>query len=167
VGQKTLFGAFESLKQHLSDIATLTNPDPSLPLLLYIVASHCAVSAALVQEQDREHSETIWTIHCDGAWCHARAGAATIITSPTGVKYRYVVRLTFALESDRCTNNKVEYEAVILGLRKLRVLGVTTCIIRTNSKVVVGQIEKEYSAKEPMLMQYFSAVRGLEKQFKG
>jgi hypothetical protein len=44
--------AFESLKQHLADLATLTSPDPSLPLLLYIAASHCAVSAALVQEQD-------------------------------------------------------------------------------------------------------------------
>jgi hypothetical protein len=46
--------AFESLKQHLSDLATLTNPDPSLPLLLYIAASPCAVSAALVQERDSE-----------------------------------------------------------------------------------------------------------------
>jgi hypothetical protein len=46
--------AFESLKQHLSDLATLASPDPSLPLLLYIAASPCAVCAALVQEQDRE-----------------------------------------------------------------------------------------------------------------
>jgi hypothetical protein len=46
--------AFESLKQHLSDLATLASPNPSLPLLLYIAASPCAVSAALVQEQDRE-----------------------------------------------------------------------------------------------------------------
>jgi hypothetical protein len=46
--------AFESLKQHMSDLATLTSPDPSLPLLLYIAASPCAVSVALVQEQDRE-----------------------------------------------------------------------------------------------------------------
>jgi hypothetical protein len=45
---------FESLKQHLSDLVILTSPDPSLPLLLYIAASPCAVSAALVQEQDRE-----------------------------------------------------------------------------------------------------------------
>jgi hypothetical protein len=40
--------AFESLKQHMSDLATLASPDPSLP------ASPCVVSAALVQEQDRE-----------------------------------------------------------------------------------------------------------------
>jgi ribonuclease HI len=86
---------------------------------------------------------------------------------PAGVKYRYAVRLSFALESDRCTNNIAEYEVVILGLRKLQALGVTTCIIRTDSKVVAGQIEKEYSAKEPVLMQYFTVVRGLEKQFKG
>jgi hypothetical protein len=45
---------FVSLKQHLSRLATLTSPDPSLPLLLYVAASPHAVSAALVQEQDRE-----------------------------------------------------------------------------------------------------------------
>jgi hypothetical protein len=46
--------AFELLKQHLSDLATLTSLDPSLPLLLYIADSLYAVTAALVQEQDRE-----------------------------------------------------------------------------------------------------------------
>jgi hypothetical protein len=46
--------AFESLKQHLSDLATLTSPNPSLPLLLYIAALHYTVSVALVQEQDRD-----------------------------------------------------------------------------------------------------------------
>jgi ribonuclease HI len=71
------------------------------------------------------------------------------------------------LESDRCTNNIAEYEVVILGLRKLRALGVTTCIVRTYSKVVVSQVEKEYSAKDPALMQYLIDVRNLEKQFKG
>jgi hypothetical protein len=91
-------------------------------------------------------------------WCHAGAGAAAIITSPIGVKYRYAAHLSFALESDICTNNITEYEAVILGLRKLRALGVTTCIIRTDSKVVAGQVQKEYSAKDHALMQYLTAV---------
>jgi ribonuclease HI len=115
----------------------------------------------------QEHSEIVWTFHCDGAWCHAGAGTAAIITSPTGVKYRYAARLSFALESDRCTNNIAEYEDIILGLRKLRALAVTTCIIRIESKVVAGQIEKEYLAKEPVLMQYLTVVRTLKKQFKG
>jgi ribonuclease HI len=269
--------AFASLKQHLSELAILTSPNPSLPLLLYTAASPPAVSVALVQEQDREGTtrqcpvyyvsevlttskcnmtelekiayavvmashklrhyfeafkvwvtsdrglgelfrnleasvriakwdaelsgyhitfeprtaiksqvladfivdwtgpitqldttaEKVWTIHCDAAWCHARAGATAVITSPTGVKHRYAARLSFALESDRCTNNVAEYEAVILGLCKLRALGVTTCIIRTDSKVVTGQVEKDYAAKDPALMQYLAAVRSLERQFKG
>jgi hypothetical protein len=46
--------AFASLKQHLSELAILTSPNPSLPLLLYVAASSHAVSAALVQEQDIE-----------------------------------------------------------------------------------------------------------------
>jgi ribonuclease HI len=117
--------------------------------------------------QQEEPSEKVWIIHCDGAWCHAGAGAAAIITSPTGVKHRYAARLSFALESDRCTNNIAEYEAVILGIRKLKALCVTTCIIKTDSKVVAGQIEKHYSAKDPALLQYLTTVRSLEKQFKG
>jgi ribonuclease HI len=111
-------------------------------------------------------AETIWTIHYDVTWCHVGAGAAAIITSPTELKHRYVVLLHFALESDKCTNNIVQYEAVILGLRKLRALEVTTCIVKTNSKIVVGQIENDCSAKEPVLMQYLSVIRTLEKQFK-
>jgi hypothetical protein len=46
--------AFESLKQYLSNLATLTSPDPGLPLLLYIVASPSVVNASLVQEKTRE-----------------------------------------------------------------------------------------------------------------
>jgi hypothetical protein len=43
--------AFEELKQYLIDLTTLTPPAPGAPLLLYVVASHSAVSAALVQEK--------------------------------------------------------------------------------------------------------------------
>jgi hypothetical protein len=46
--------------------------------------------------QPDEPAEKVWTIHCDGAWCHAGAGAAVVITSPTGVKHRYAARLSFA-----------------------------------------------------------------------
>jgi ribonuclease HI len=133
-------------------------------------SNHKSLQTSSLTRQDqhgnKKSPQRVWTIHCDGAWCHAGAGAATIITSPAGVKYRYATHLSFALETYRCTNNIAEYEAVILGLRKLRALGVATCIIRIDSKVVVGQVE-EYSAKDPALMQYLTAVRSLERQFKG
>ena len=43
--------AFEELKQYLIDLTTFTPPVPGAPLLLYVAASHSAVSAALVQEK--------------------------------------------------------------------------------------------------------------------
>jgi hypothetical protein len=43
--------AFEELKQYLIELTTLTPPSPGAPLLLYVSASHAAVSAALVQEK--------------------------------------------------------------------------------------------------------------------
>jgi hypothetical protein len=43
--------AFEELKQYLIDLTTLTPPSSGTPLLLYVAASHSAVSAALVQEK--------------------------------------------------------------------------------------------------------------------
>jgi hypothetical protein len=49
-------------------------------------------------EPQQGHVEMVWTIHCDGAWCHAGTGATTIITSPVGVKYRYASCLSSALE---------------------------------------------------------------------
>jgi hypothetical protein len=43
--------AFEELKQYLIELTTLTPPSSEPPLLLYVAASHVAVSAALVQEK--------------------------------------------------------------------------------------------------------------------
>jgi hypothetical protein len=43
--------AFEELKKYLIDLTTLTPPSPGAPLVLYVAASHSAVSAALVQEK--------------------------------------------------------------------------------------------------------------------
>jgi hypothetical protein len=43
--------AFEELKQYLIQLTTLTPPSLEAPLLLYVAASHAAISAALVHEK--------------------------------------------------------------------------------------------------------------------
>jgi hypothetical protein len=52
-------------------------------------------------------------------------------------------------------HNIIEYEAILLGLRKLRAIEVHTCVLRTDSKVVSSQIEKECIAREPTLENHF------------
>jgi ribonuclease HI len=62
--------------------------------------------------------DTPWQIHCDGASGVSGAGVAAILKSPSGNKLRYVVRLQFIAETNKCSNNIAEYEAVLLGLCK-------------------------------------------------
>jgi ribonuclease HI len=54
-----------------------------------------------------------------------------------------------------------------LGLRKLSAIGVQRCILRTYSKVVAKQIEKECIAREPTLEKYLALVRRMDNFFKG
>jgi ribonuclease HI len=97
-------------------------------------------------------------VYCDGAWGSTRAGAVTVLTSPSGIKLCYTARLQFVGKIDKCTNNIVEYEAILLGLRKLRAIGVQTYVLHTDSKLVLGQIKKECTAREPTLERYLALV---------
>jgi hypothetical protein len=48
---------FEDLKQYLIQLTTLTPPSSGALLLLYMVASHAAVNATLVQEKQDEQAK--------------------------------------------------------------------------------------------------------------
>jgi hypothetical protein len=111
--------------------------------------------------------ESPWLVYCNGAWGAVGARVAAILISPLGIKLCYVARLQFNNEADKCTNNIAEYEAILLGLHKLRAIMVQRCTLRTDSKVVPGQIEKECIAREPTLEIYLTLVRRMENHFMG
>ena len=79
---------------------------------------------------------------------------------------RYAARLDFA-DDVHSTNNTTEYEALLLSLRMMKVLGQQTIIIKTDSKVIQEHIEKESEARNPVLVRYLEKVREMEKHFKG
>jgi hypothetical protein len=107
-----------------------------------------AIKLQIMAEWTKPHAQTDivqespWIVYCDGAWGSTGAGAVAILTSPSGRKLRYVARLQFTSKTSKCTNTIAEYEAVLLGLRKIRDIGIQTCVLRTDSKVVSKQIEK-------------------------
>jgi ribonuclease HI len=90
------------------------------------------------------------------------AGAAAILKTHSGIKLKPAARLQFKTETDKCSNNIAEYKVVLLGLRKLRTLGVHQCIVKTDSKVVTSQIEKECITRDETLERYLAAVRRME-----
>jgi hypothetical protein len=68
-------------------------------------------------EEEVNKDAEVWTVFCDGSWGTFGAGAAAILVAPSKVKTCYAAKLDFS-----CTNNIAEYEALLLGLRKLRAM---------------------------------------------
>jgi ribonuclease HI len=65
------------------------------------------------------------------------------------------------------TNNIAEYEAFLLGLRKLKAMGIRRAILKTDSQVISGHVDKSYKSRDPKLEKYLDAVRRLEASFEG
>lgn len=96
----------------------------------------------------------VWEIQCDGAYCDKCVGASVVITSPLGLKLRYAARL----DNLGHTNNTVEYEGLLLGLRKAKALGTRRVIINTNFGLKARHNDKTYKARKLELAEYLIAV---------
>ena len=90
--------------------------------------------------QDPPMIEAIWQLECDGAYCKNDSGALAVLTAPSGTQLKYAARLDFT----GCTNDVAEYEGLLLGLRKARVLGVRRLSTRSNSELITNHIGKTY-----------------------
>jgi ribonuclease HI len=90
------------------------------------------------------------------------AGAVVVLVAPSKVKTCYAVKLDFS-----CTNNIAEYEALLLGLRKLRAMGIRRAILKTDSQVIDGHMDKSSKTRDPKLERYLDTVRRLEASFEG
>jgi ribonuclease HI len=101
-------------------------------------------------------------VFCDGSWGTFGAGATVVLVAPSKVRTRYAVQLDFS-----CTNNIVEYEALLLGLRKLKAMSIRRAVFKTDSQVISGHVDKSSKARDPKLEKYLDAVRRLEASFEG
>ncbi|CAL2277710.1 unnamed protein product [Prunus armeniaca] len=66
----------------------------------------------------------------------------------------------------QCTNNRVEYEALIIGLEMLVELGIQSVEILGDSMLVLKQIAGEYKCLSPSLVVYLVATRNLLTEFR-
>jgi ribonuclease HI len=98
----------------------------------------------------------------DGSWGTFGAGAAAVLVAPSKVRTCYAVRLDFS-----CTNNIAEYEALLLGLQKLRVMGIRRAVLKTDSQVISEHVDKSCKARDPKLEKYQGTVWRLEASFEG
>jgi ribonuclease HI len=114
------------------------------------------------QDEEKTNDAEAWTVFCDGSWGTFGVGAAAVLISPSKIKTCYAARLDF-----NCTNNIAEYEALLLGLRKLKAMGIRRAILKTDSQVMSGHVDKSSKARDPKLEKYLDTVRRMEASFEG
>jgi ribonuclease HI len=98
----------------------------------------------------------------DGSWGTFGVGVAAILVAPSKVRTCYATRLDFS-----CINNIAQYEALLLGLRKLKAMGIRRAVLKTDSQVISGHVDKSCKARDPKLEKYLDTVRRLEASFEG
>ncbi|KAI5343708.1 hypothetical protein L3X38_011584 [Prunus dulcis] len=104
---------------------------------------------------------TPWKLYFDGSKTDKASGAGVVLEEPLGVRHCYSFQLDF-----QCTNNRAEYEALIIGLEMLVELGVQSVEILGDSMLVLKQIAGEYKCLNPSLAVYLVAARNLLTEFR-
>jgi ribonuclease HI len=114
------------------------------------------------QEEETNKDAEAWTVFCDGSGGSFGVGAADVLVAPSKVRTCYATRLDFS-----CTNNIAEYEVLLLGLQKLKAMGIRRAVLKTDSQVISGHVNKSCKARDPKLEKYLDTVRRLEASFEG
>jgi hypothetical protein len=105
------------------------------------------------QEEEANKDVEAWTVFCDGSWETFGAGAAAVLVAASKVRTCYATSLDFS-----CTNNIAEYKALLLGLQKLKAMGIRRVVLKTDSQVISGHVDKSCKARDPKLEKYLDTV---------
>ena len=91
----------------------------------------------------------VWKMFFDGASSREGVGAGVVFVSLA----QEIISLSYKLEFE-ATNNVAEYEALVLGLRVAREMGIQKVAVFGDAELVVQQIRSAYQAKHPLLKNY-------------
>ena len=82
-----------------------------------------------------------WGLYVDGLSNNGGLGASLILISPEGHRMHCTLKFGF-----KASNNKVEYKALIAGLKLAKEMKLESLEIFSNYQLVVCQITNEYQA---------------------
>ena len=117
--------------KHQSEILNVTtiSHDSSFKEIVNNVDSHNYVN---IIESKVVANSSIWTLYFDGSKSNEGARVGCLLIDPKGNK----TCISCRLESN-CTNNNVEYEALIQGLKKAIDLDIKVLVAYGDSEIIV------------------------------
>ncbi|XP_043687613.1 uncharacterized protein LOC122638831 [Telopea speciosissima] len=96
----------------------------------------------------------------DGAANHRGCGAGVLFITPEGL----CMPMSFRLGFD-CTNNMVEYEACVLGLKTTISIGVKKLEVYGDSSIVIFKVQGRWKTKDEKLKPYQEYIEALVEHF--
>ena len=96
-----------------------------------------------------------WSIHTDGSLNRQAGGAGVVLRTPEGDKNECMIRLNFLT-----TNNKAEYETLVVGLDLEKAAGAKNMFVYYNSQIVTSQVNGDYECKNGRMKKYLEEVKG-------
>nr|GEW55212.1 reverse transcriptase domain-containing protein [Tanacetum cinerariifolium] len=175
--------AFKQMKQLIAELPMLTAPMEKEELIVYLAATKETVSAVLmtkreakqmpiyfvnralrdfiVKRPEEDSPDTSidkegelhepWILFTNGSSCTNGSGAGLILTNPEGMEFTYALRFRFD-----ATNSEAEYEALIVGLRITKQMGVKKLQANVDSRLVA--VNETYVAKKADMIRYLEKV---------
>jgi ribonuclease HI len=95
-----------------------------------------------------------WIVYVDGSSAGGRCGAGIAFWGPNREEFRYALKFGFATR-----NNEAEYEAVLSAMEIAWEMGIMNLEVRSDSRVVVEQVNGSYTAQEARMSRYLDKVR--------
>ncbi|XP_070668767.1 uncharacterized protein [Malus domestica] len=109
-----------------------------------------------------ETRDNYWTMYFDGSSTSSSAGVGVVIQSPNHDRWYFSLKLDFD-----CTNNKAEYEALIIGLGLLHDLRATRALVLGDSELVINQLNGSFRCMSCTLAPYHMVASYLAESFDG
>ncbi|KAM2459303.1 hypothetical protein TB1_007454 [Malus domestica] len=94
---------------------------------------------------------TPWKLYFDGSYTQKASGAGVVIINPQGIYHHY----SFLLDYQGNTNNRAEYEALIIGLEILMDLGAMEVEVFGDSELVINQLNGEFKCRHITMAGYY------------
>jgi ribonuclease HI len=114
------------------------------------------------EEQEKSDCRSqIWTLFFDGSKSQEGSGEGCILINPKGQCHFLSCRLEF-----ECTNNTVEYEALVQGLKKAIDLNVKRLKVFGDSKIIIRKVRNTIHCNSPHLKNYQQEVYRLIERFE-
>ena len=122
--------------------------------------------ADFIQEMTMEGDSTSlvhleWSLYIDGTSGSQDSGAGIILVGPNKIRIKYAVKLKY-----NATNNAVEYEALITGLKLAIEVRTENLKVYSDSQLVVNQVKDAYQVKEPSIVKYMQKAKHLLKKLE-